>query len=265
VQTITFPALGTQTAGTTATLSATSTSNGTVTFGSTTPSVCTVSGSTASFLTSGTCTLTASVPATSIYTSASTSQNVTVNLAAQSITFTKFPASQLQGTSLALSATASSKLPVAFASLTPSICTVSGSTATLAHPGTCTIQASQSGSSVYAPAAPVSQSLTVTAAFTITSDPPSETVYRGDIAAFLLQLQAAAGFTGNVALSCSGPSGSYCIDFPMTVRFNNGKALAISGIFFPPNTAPGTYTVTFTGTSGSITDTGTATFIVKAH
>jgi hypothetical protein len=104
------------------------------------------------------------------------------------------------------------------------------------------------------------------AAFTITPTPSSETVYRGDIAAFVLELQAASGFTGNVTLSCSGgPSGSSCVSLPMTVPFKNGKALAISGIFFPKSTAPGTYIVTFTSTSGSITDTATATFIVKAH
>jgi streptogramin lyase len=105
----------------------------------------------------------------------------------------------------------------------------------------------------------------ITAPFTITVLPPSETVYRGDIAAFLLKLQAARGFSGNVTLSCAGPAGSYCVDFPMTVRFDNGVALAVSGIFFRPNTPAGTYTVTFTGVSGALTDTATATFIVQSH
>jgi hypothetical protein len=215
----------------------------------------------------GTCTIVATQPGNATYQAAPpVTQSTTVMPAPQTITFTRFPASQLQGTSLTLSATASSKLPVTFASLTPSICNVLGNAATLAHPGTCTIQASQSGNAVYAAAPPVSQSLAVVAAFTITPTPSSETVYRGDIAAFVLELQAASGFTGNVTLSCSGgPSGSSCVSLPMTVPFKNGKALAISGIFFPKSTAPGTYIVTFTSTSGSITDTATATFIVKAH
>jgi hypothetical protein len=107
--------------------------------------------------------------------------------------------------------------------------------------------------------------VTVIAAFTITPTPSSETIYRGDIAAFLLELKAASGFSGKVTLSCSGgPSGSYCADFPMTVSFSKGIALAIAGIYFPPTTAPGTHTLTFTGTSGSITDTASATFIVEA-
>ena len=99
--------------------------------------------------------------------------------------------------------------------------------------------------------------------FTITPNPPAETVYRGNIAAFILTLKSVNGFSGNVKLSCSGgPAGSYCVDFPMTVHLN-GTAWAISGILFPRNTKPGTYTVRFTGVSGSLTNTATAQFTVK--
>ncbi len=99
--------------------------------------------------------------------------------------------------------------------------------------------------------------------FTITPNPAAETVNRGNIAAFILSLKSVNGFSGNVKLSCSGgPAGSYCVDFPMTVHLN-GTAYAISGIFFPKNTKPGTYTVTFTGVSGALTNTATAKFTVK--
>jgi hypothetical protein len=50
----------------------------------------------------------------------------------------------------------------------------------------------------------------------------------------------------------------------MTVSFHKGQALALSGIFFPPTTPPGTYTITFTGTSGTIKNSATATFTVRA-
>jgi hypothetical protein len=51
---------------------------------------------------------------------------------------------------------------VTFASATTDICTVSGTTVTLAALGVCTIQATQGGNANYAAAAPVSQSFAVT-------------------------------------------------------------------------------------------------------
>jgi len=133
--------------------------------------------------------------------------------------------------------------------------------------GTCTIQASQSGNANYLAATPVTQSFSVTssssATFTITPDPQSETVKRGDLAAFVLVLTPVNGFKGNVKLTCSGaPAGSMCADLPQTVYVNK-TAYALSGILFPKSTSPGTYTVTFTGTSGSLVVTATAKYTVK--
>jgi len=183
----------------------------------------------------------------------------------QTITFNAIPF-QVQGKPLTLSASASSGLAVTFTSSTPTICTVSGNTATLMSAGTCTIVASQPGNAVYAAATPVSQSFTVQAAYTITPIPNAETVVVGDIAAFALEVHSTTGFNGNITLSCSGgPSGTSCADFPATIRLINGYGLAISGILFPKNTPPGTYTVTFKGISGAITNSATATFTVKAH
>jgi hypothetical protein len=109
----------------------------------------------------------------------------------------------------------------------------------------------------------VSLSGTGLAAFTITPTPSTETVDRGVLGGFILTLKSLDGFKGNVALSCSGgPAGSYCADLPQTVNLN-GTAYALSGILFPKNTTPGTYVITFTGTSGAITEDATATFIVK--
>ena len=48
----------------------------------------------------------------------------------------------------------------------------------------------------------------------------------------------------------------------MTVKLN-GTAYAVSGILFPKNSTPGTYMITFTGVSGSLKNTATATFTVK--
>jgi hypothetical protein len=99
--------------------------------------------------------------------------------------------------------------------------------------------------------------------FTIKPIPPAETVPRGNLAGFILQLDSVNGFKGNVALSCSGgPAGTVCADLPQTVKLN-GRGYAISGILFPRSTQPGVYTITYKGISGSLTNSTTATFTVK--
>jgi hypothetical protein len=124
--------------------------------------------------------------------------------------------------------------------------------------------ATQPGTTVYAPAAPVSQGFTVQAAYTITPIPTAEMVKVGDIAAFALELHSTTGFNGTITLSCSGgPDGTSCKDFPMIVRLIDGYGLAISGIQFPQSTPQGTYTITFKGASEGITNSATATFTVK--
>ena len=79
-QTITFANPGTQTAGTSQTLSANASSDVAVTLTSATPGVCTVSGTAAAFVTAGTCTIDASQSGNSTYAAASpVAQSFTVN------------------------------------------------------------------------------------------------------------------------------------------------------------------------------------------
>jgi hypothetical protein len=132
-------------------------------------------------------------------------------------------------------------------------------------PGTYTITANLTSTNSSVQGSSGNNSLTVVAApsFTIKPLPPSETVTRGNVAGFLLELDSINGFKGNVKLRCSGgPSGSICVDLPQTVLVN-GRAYALSGILFPKSTKPGTYIITFTGTSGSLTNSTHATFIVR--
>ena len=107
-QTISWPAItGTQYAASQLTLTATASSGLTVAFNSTTPSVCTVAGATASLLTSGTCILRATQAGNAIYAAAPVvQQSVVVHLAPQTITFTAV-GGQTVGANVALSATAS--------------------------------------------------------------------------------------------------------------------------------------------------------------
>ncbi len=79
----------------------------------------------------------------------------------QTITFGALSNLTLGSAPFTLTATASSGLPVGLASTTTSVCTVSGTTATLVAAGTCTVQATQAGNATYAAATPVSQSFQV--------------------------------------------------------------------------------------------------------
>jgi len=163
-QTITFGSIPAQSANTTLALSATASSDLTVSFVSTTPGVCTVSGTTASLVTAGTCSIVATQPGDSTYAAATpVTQTFTVNLSSQTITFLSIPNQvENQSVGIELAAGSSSGLPVSFVSATPAVCTVSGATASLLSTGTCSIQASQGGDGiVYGPAPNVAESFTV--------------------------------------------------------------------------------------------------------
>ena len=162
-QSITFAAIGTETAGSTVSLSANASSGLPVTLTSLTPSVCSVSGSTASLLLAGICTIQASQAGNAVYAAASdVHQGFSVNRKSQTITFPAI-AAQVVGTPLSLKATASSGLAVAFTSTTTSICTVSGTTASMLAAGTCTIEAMQAGNGEFSAATPITLSFTVAA------------------------------------------------------------------------------------------------------
>ena len=164
---------------------------------------------------------------------------------------------------MTLIATASSMLPVTFTA-TSNACTITNTTATMIAPGTCYIVVTQAGNQQYARVS-MGESFIVNSAasFTITPQPASETITRGVLAGFVLQLKSVKGFNGSVKLSCSGgPAGAVCANLPQTVKVN-GTAYALSGILFPAKTKAGTYTMTFTGVSGSLTETTIAKFNVK--
>ena len=152
----------------TATVSATTSSGLPVTYTSTTPTVCSVDGSTGvvTALTTGTCTIAASQAGNSQYAAATqVTQNVVVSggTLQQTITFATAPMLSLRGKAT-VSATATSGLPVAYSSTTPTICSVDGNTGVVTDivTGTCTIAADQAGNADYAPAPQVTQSIVVT-------------------------------------------------------------------------------------------------------
>ena len=154
-QTIDFtdPADQTFSDGGTFGLVATASSGLPVAFGSATPAVCTVAGSTATIVSAGTCTITADQPGDGNYNAApQVQQSVAIAPATQMLTLNN-PGTQgfTPGETFELSAEASSGLPVSYTSLTPAICEVSGSTVTPLAEGVCEIEVSQAGNTNYLP------------------------------------------------------------------------------------------------------------------
>ena len=153
------------------TVTATASSGLPASFSTTTPTVCTSSGTNGQTITlvgAGTCTVKADQVGNASFNPApSVSRSFTVSRVSQSITFNALSNRTMLQTPVTVPATASSGLPVTFASTTPSVCTtsgVTGSTVDLLAPGTCTIVASQAGNATYAPAPNKTRSFTVSRA-----------------------------------------------------------------------------------------------------
>jgi hypothetical protein len=358
-QTISFAAIPAQNSGTTLALTATASSGLAVTYVSSTPTLCTVSGSTASFIGVGTCIITAAQSGNASYAAAtSVTQSVTVAAAvaatpttivpfveingvwlqeatatvaagtavsfgpqpspggtwswkgpngftstsreldnlvlatganvyvatytnpsgmtstatftitvtpaalkAQTISFAAIPA-QNSGATLALTATASSGLAVTYVSSTPTLCTVSGSTASFIAVGTCIITAAQAGNATYAAATLVTQSVTVRAAasFTLSSAATTLTLVQGTSGNAGITVTAANGFTGAVSFAVTGlPAGVTAIFSPSSSTSSSTLTVTASAA-----ATTGTARLTLSGTSGANKASTTITLNVVA-
>jgi hypothetical protein len=168
-QNITFGELANKTlAQSPVSVSATASSGLTVTFSTTTPTVCIAggnNGASISLLKAGKCTVVASQAGNATYNPASAvSQSFTVTMASQNITFGELANKKIAQSPFTVSANASSGLVVTFTTTTPAVCTAggaNGATITLLKAGKCTVVASQAGNATYNPASSVSQSFTV--------------------------------------------------------------------------------------------------------
>jgi Tol biopolymer transport system component len=221
-QTITFTSTAPSDAvynGPTYTVAASATSGLAVTFGSSTPAVCTVSGSTVSFVGVGTCIVTADQAGNANYAAApQVTQSFAVSQASQTITFTSSPPSDAvyNGPTYTVAATATSGLAVTFGSSTPAVCSVSGSTVSFVGVGTCTVTADQAGNANYAAAPQVTQSFAVSQAtqtIMFTSTPPSDAVYKGQT------YTVAASATSGVAVTFGSSTPGVCTMSGSTVSF----------------------------------------------
>ncbi|WP_433969590.1 Ig-like domain repeat protein [Tunturiibacter gelidiferens] len=161
----------------------------------------------------------------------------------QTITFGPLPNQPFGTAAFNVSATASSGLPVTFASTIPTVCTVSGSTVNLVSAGTCTIQATQAGNTTFAAATPVSASFTVTmVAPTISFTVPN-------------QSYGAAAFSVSASSNSTGVFTYTVTSGPATV---SGSMLTLTGIGTVTLQASEAADVNYTA------GTKTASFIVAA-
>lgn len=145
-----------------------------------------------------------------------------LNKASQAITFNSLPTKTLADATFELTATASSGLPVSYASSDENVATVSGSTVTIIGAGTATITATQTGDDSYYVAEPVAQVLTV--------NKVSQTI---TVEAIANQLVDAPPITVT-ASTTSGLSLSYAVRGPALM---SGNELTLTG-------SEGTVTVT---------------------
>jgi hypothetical protein len=224
-QTIAFAPLANLTYGAAPfTPAATATSGLSVTFASTTNSVCAVSGSTVTVLAAGSCSIVASQPGNANYTAATpVTQTFAVNPASQTIAFAPLANKTFGAAAFTVSATASSGLTVTFGSATTSVCTVSTNRVTIAAAGLCSVVASQPGNANYAAAAPVTQSFTV--------NPASQTIAFGSLASVTLGVapfNLSATASSGLAVSFASATTPVCTVSGVTVTVRAAGTCSIT-------------------------------------
>jgi len=164
-----------------------------VVFATSTPAICSVSGSTATMLSAGTCALTANQAGNANYLAApQAALNVFIGAASQAITnFAANPSAPVYtpGGTFTVSATPGpSSSPVVFGSSSTAVCTVAGNTVTIVTAGNCTLTANQAADASYSAAPQVTLSVAIGTAS-----------------------QAISGFSANPAAPTFAPNGTFTI------------------------------------------------------
>ena len=162
---------------------------------------------------------------------------ITIDKATQAISFAPLAGVPVGTAPFTVTATGgASGNPVAFASLTAAVCTVSGNTVTVIRTGACTIRASQAGGANHLAAASVDQGFTVSG-LTVAVTPAA--LPGGTFGAALSRTFSASGGNGPYAFAVTAGS------------LPPGLALAADGTLSGTPAAAGTYAFTLTATDAS--------------
>ena len=195
-------------------------------------SVCSIATNVVSFTALGTCTIDADQAGTSAYSAApQVQQPMTVGQGAQAITFTSTPPvnAAVGGPGYTVSATGgASGNAVTFSidASSTSVCSIAGVIVSFARSGTCTVDATQIGSSAYLVGA-AAQSFPITASISVTNCANS-----GSGSLRQTVANAAVGDSITFAVSCpviDDPTGTILITKNLTISGPGATSLALSG------------------------------------
>ncbi len=213
---------------------------------------CSVTGTTLTYTTAGTCVIAVTRSSDTNYLARTDVVSFSIGLASQTITFNSLSAKSYSSDTFTVSATSSASLTVVFTSGSTSVCTTSGtsgSTITLLGVGTCVINANQAGDANTGAASQVSQNFTVNPrAITVTADAKSK-VFGASDPTFTYSITTGSlvlgdALTGALTRAAGTDVGTYQIQQGALTTSNNPK-----------------YTITFISADLSITR-GTPTLVL---
>jgi hypothetical protein len=109
---------------------------------------------------------------------------------------------------------------------------------------------------------PPTRTITVQPDFSLTATPASRTIVQGAGTTYTATVTGTTGFSGTVSLSVSGlPAGASASFSPASISTSGSSSLSAST---STSTPPGSYPLTVTATSGSLTHTIGVTLVVSA-
>jgi hypothetical protein len=192
---------------------------------------CSVTGSTLTYTTAGTCIVAVTRAADTNHLARTDTVSFSIGLASQTITFGSLSAKNYSADTFTVSASSSASLTVVFTSGSTSVCTTSGANGaviTLLGVGTCVINANQVGDSNTSAASQVSQNFAVNPrAITITAD--AQTKVFGAIdpnftyAVTSSSLLLGDVLTGSLTRAAGSDAGTYQIQAGTLTDANNPK------------------------------------------